>query len=66
MKLLKTMKALFVPSPRVAIAEAAARVRAQNAVLIDVREPSEWKGGVAEGAMLLPMSDLTGRRSRWK
>jgi len=34
-------------------------------VLVDVREPREWTGGVAQQAALLPLSDLTGRRTRW-
>jgi rhodanese-related sulfurtransferase len=35
-------------------------------VLIDVREPSEWAGGVVKGALLLPLSDLRGERSQWR
>lgn len=46
--------------------EAARRVQAGEAVLIDVREPAEWQGGVAEPALLLPLSDLRGERSEWK
>jgi rhodanese-related sulfurtransferase len=34
--------------------------------LIDVREPGEWSGGVVEGAILLPLSDLQGDRVMWK
>lgn len=36
-----------------------------KAVLVDVREPSEWAGGVASLAHLLPLSDLRGTRERW-
>lgn len=50
---------------RVAPAEAAPRIRSGEAILIDVREPAEWKAGVAESARLLPMSDLVGRRRQW-
>lgn len=48
-------------------AEAAKRVAAGKAVLVDVREPSEWaESGVAAPAVLLPMSDLNGDRKLWK
>lgn len=46
--------------------EAARRVAAGEAVLIDVREPNEWTDGVAEPALLLPLSDLRGDRTEWK
>ncbi len=66
MQILKTLKSMFTPAARVTPAEAADRVRAGTALLIDVREPSEWERGVAQGATLLPLSDLTGGRERWK
>ena len=34
-------------------------------MLIDVREPDEWRSGVAAPAQLLPLSDLQGERRRW-
>lgn len=47
--------------------EAAQRVAEGAAVLIDVREPNEWTStGVAEPAVLLPLSDLQGDRVLWK
>ncbi len=46
--------------------EAARRVAAGTAVLIDVREPNEWRDGVVTGALLLPLSDLQGDRQQWK
>lgn len=47
--------------------EVAERLKAGDAVLIDVREPNEWKStGVAEPAVLLAMSDLRGSRVTWK
>ena len=46
--------------------EAAKRVADGTAVLIDVREPSEWTDGVVKGAQLLPLSDLRGERSLWR
>lgn len=46
--------------------EAARRVAAGTAILIDVREPAEWRDGVVTGALLLPLSDLSGERAKWK
>lgn len=47
-------------------AEAARRVAAGEAVLIDIREPNEWaETGVAQPAVLLPMSDFNGARQQW-
>jgi rhodanese-related sulfurtransferase len=46
--------------------EAARRVATGTAILIDVREPSEWRDGVVKGALLLPLSDLQGDRQQWK
>lgn len=38
-----------------------------KAVLVDVREPSEWaETGVAEKAVLLPKSDFDGAQKLWK
>jgi rhodanese-related sulfurtransferase len=45
--------------------EAAKRVAAGTAVLVDVREPAEWAGGVVASATLLPLSDLRGDRKAW-
>ncbi len=47
-------------------AEAARRVAAGTAILIDVREPDEWRDGVVTGAYLLSLSDLRGERKKWK
>jgi rhodanese-related sulfurtransferase len=63
--------ALFFAQPAVAgetipPAEAANRVAAGKAILIDVREPNEWTGGVVTGVLLLPLSDLRGERKLWK
>lgn len=45
----------------------AAQLVAAGAVLIDVREPAEWKeSGVADPALLLPMSDFNGAQAEWK
>ena len=51
--------------PKISPAEAMEKVRSGAAVLIDVREPAEWNGGVVEGALLLPLSDLRGAREVW-
>jgi rhodanese-related sulfurtransferase len=50
----------------VSAVEADARVKAGTAVLIDVREPDEWAGGVAGPAQLCSLSDLRGARAQWK
>lgn len=48
-------------------AEAARLVAAGKAVLVDVREPPEWRdSGVAAPAVLLPMSDFYGEQKQWK
>jgi rhodanese-related sulfurtransferase len=62
----KLIKALFTPAPRFAAVDCFARVRSGAAVLIDVREPHEWPGGVAKGAVLLPLRDLSGSRTQWQ
>lgn len=59
------LKSLFQSAPRHAPADCAARIRAGHALLVDVREPAEWADGVAESAVLLPLSDLTGTRTQW-
>lgn len=41
-------------------------VDAGQAILIDVRESHDWPLGYAADAVLLPSSDLTGSRKRWK
>ena len=46
--------------------EAARRIAAGTAILIDVREADEWRDGVVKGALLLPLSDLQGARTQWK
>ncbi len=51
--------------PSISPAEASERVAAGTAILIDVREPDEWVGGVAAPALLLSLSDLRGDRLRW-
>jgi rhodanese-related sulfurtransferase len=57
---------LLADTPKIAPADAAAKVAAGEAILVDVREPAEWKEGVAAPAVLLPLSDLRGDRTQWK
>ena len=56
----------LLAGPTLASREAEKRVASGTSVLIDVREPSEWASGVAKPAVLLPLSDLTGARTKWK
>ena len=54
------------PQPkRVAPVDRVEDLRRGRAVLVDIREPKEWEGGVARSAVLLPMSDLNGPRILW-
>ena len=70
MNFLSSFFSMFSPSGsgvrRIEPLAAAQLVREKKALLVDVREPAEWSGGVAENAALLPLSDLTGTRRRWK
>ena len=51
----------------VAPAEAAKLVAEGKAVLVDCREPAEWKDSeVAAPAVLLPKSDFDGEQKQWK
>jgi rhodanese-related sulfurtransferase len=65
MNLFKMIKAMFTSAPRAEPLDCAARLRSGAAVLVDVREPAEWAEGVAQNAVLLPLSDLTGGRLQW-
>ncbi len=54
-------------APKIAPAEAAKLVASGKAVLVDCREPAEWKdSGVAKPAVLLPKSDFDGEQKQWK
>ena len=48
-------------APRVSIDEAREALQKSSAIVFDIREPSEHATGVAEGARLLPMSQLSKR-----
>jgi rhodanese-related sulfurtransferase len=60
------LRPLIFGGPRITPADAAALVSAGTAVLIDVREPSEWASGTAAPAALLSLSDLRSERREWK
>lgn len=62
-----TTATLAAEVAKITPADAAKRVADGSAVLIDVREPSEWAAtGVVDGAVLLPKSDFDGARKQWK
>jgi len=63
---LSHVRAMFGPGARLRPAECFLRIREGRALLVDVREPGEWAGGVAKGALLLPLSDLMGPRAQWR
>jgi rhodanese-related sulfurtransferase len=63
---LQFILSLFGRVPRHRAIDCLARVRSGAAMLVDVREPDEWAAGVADRAVLLPLSDLAGRREKWK
>jgi rhodanese-related sulfurtransferase len=66
MNLVKALKSTFTTATRATPPAAEARIRAGRAVLVDVRQPGEWESGVAEGAALLPLTDLVGARALWR
>lgn len=59
--------ALAAAAPKISPTEAAKLVESGKAVLVDCREPAEWKeSGVAKPAVLLPKSDFDGDQKQWK
>ena len=60
------LRPLIFGGPRITPADAAAQIAAGTAVLIDVREPSEWANGSAAPAALLSLGELRGARREWK
>jgi rhodanese-related sulfurtransferase len=59
------VKPIFFGGARITPADAAKQVAEGTAVLVDVREPSEWRNGAAAPAALLPLGDLQGARKEW-
>lgn len=60
------VRMLWLSRPGITPAAAHAAVQSGDAVLIDVREPAEWSGGVAQSAALLSFSDLRGGSPQWE
>ena len=59
--------AFAAEAPKISPADAAKRVAEGKAVLVDVREASEWADtGVAQPAVLLAKSDFDGAQKQWK
>lgn len=56
----------FFARPGIAARDAAHLAEQGTAEIIDVREPPEWRSGVAQPAHLLPMSDFRGARVQWR
>ncbi len=64
MSLATTLKGLFAkPYTKVGPAQAQELIDARRAVLLDVREPHEWRAGHAEKARHIPLGAL-GQRMR--
>ena len=62
-----TTAALAADATKLAAKDAAKLVAEGKAVLVDCREPGEWKDtGVAAPAVLLPKSDFDGDQKQWK
>jgi len=59
------LRPLLFGGARIHPAVAAKQIEAGTAVLVDVRDPYEWRSGVAGPAALLPLSDLQSDRRLW-
>ncbi|HEY5059066.1 MAG TPA: rhodanese-like domain-containing protein [Gaiellaceae bacterium] len=51
----------FTRVPSVGPAQAADRLRNREAIVVDVRQPHEWKAGRIHGALHVPLSTLSAR-----
>ena len=60
------LRPLIFGGPRIRPTDAAAQVAAGTAVLVDVRNPDEWRSGCAAPAALMSLSDLQGDRREWR
>ncbi len=59
--------AFAADAPKIPATDAAKLVAEGKAVLVDCREPAEWKdSGVAAPAVLLPKSDFDAEQKQWK
>jgi rhodanese-related sulfurtransferase len=62
-----SVSAIAADAPKIRPVDAAKLVSEGKAVLVDCREPREWKStGVAEPAVLLAKSDFDGDQKQWK
>lgn len=53
----------FATAPSVTLEAARTALEKSTATVLDIREPSEQTGGVAKGALLIPMGQVTKRLS---
>lgn len=60
------LRMFYLGRPGLDLVSAQAALQSGAALLVDVREPDEWRGGVARQAALLPLSDLRGSRVQWR
>jgi rhodanese-related sulfurtransferase len=59
-------RTFFLARPGIDLETAKTAVKSGAAALVDIREPDEWRAGVAQQAALLPLSDLRGSRKQWR
>ncbi|MBI2518101.1 MAG: rhodanese-like domain-containing protein [Opitutae bacterium] len=59
------IRLLRLARPGISLEAAMTALKDGKAVLVDIREPAEWAGGVAKTAALVPFSDLHGPREQW-
>ena len=50
---------LFTRTPQIDAGDAADLLAARNALVLDVRQPAEWKTGHIEGAVHIPLAKLS-------
>ena len=55
---------LFTRTPRIDAAGAAELIAARSAVVVDVRQNAEWKSGHIQGAVHIPLAQLSSRMSK--
>jgi rhodanese-related sulfurtransferase len=53
----------FAAAPAVSLETARTALEKSSATVVDIREPGEHAGGVAKGALLIPMSQMSKRLS---
>lgn len=64
--LFMAVRQLIASRPGMPLEDAKAALKAGTAILVDVREPMEWHGGVAKTASLMPFSDLRADGPQWR